>query len=97
MKLDKIHLPTLYAKAQEGFAESVSNNPTLSIDELGIPWDLIATKENNVSVKFFGRDSKSYVIETRLDLILSNGDVIGWYSLHEDENEVILDDYLVFN
>lgn len=97
MKLDKIHLPTLYAKAREGFAQSVLNAPTLSIDDLGIPWDSITTQENNVSVKFSGRDSTSYVIETKLDLILSNGDVIGWYSLLEDENEVLFDDYLVFN
>lgn len=97
MKLDKIHLPTLYAKAREGFAQCVSNEPTLSFDDLGIPWDSISTQENNVSVKFSGRDNKSYVIETRLDLVLKNGDVIGWYSLLEDENEVLLDDFLVFN
>ncbi|MFT3743425.1 MAG: hypothetical protein QM785_03925 [Pyrinomonadaceae bacterium] len=97
MKLDKIHLPTLYAKARDGFARSVAYAPTLSVDELGVPWDAISTEENNVAVRFSGRDSRSYVIETKLDLILNNGEVIGWYSLLEDENEEVFDDFLVFN
>jgi len=68
MKLDKIDFPFLYAKAREGFAESVANEPTLSVDELGVPWDSISTRENSVAVRFFGRDYKSYVISTKLDL-----------------------------
>ena len=85
-----------YAKARDGFARSAANNPTLSLDELGVSWDSISTQENNVSVRSSGRDDKSYVTETKLDLVLNDGKIIGWYSLFENENEEVIDDYLVF-
>ncbi len=96
MKLDKVHLPTLYAKARVGFIGSTENDPSLSMNELGVPWDSIAASEKCVCVRFFGTDSKSYVIETTLDLLSATGERIGWYSLHEDENENVVDDFLVF-
>ena len=85
-----------YAKARDGFARSAANNPTLSLDELGVSWDSISTQENNVSVRSSGPHDKSYVTETKLDLVLNDGKIIGWYSLFENENEEVIDDYLVF-
>ena len=96
MGLDRIHLPTLYARAREGFAQSAGQSPALSVEELGMSWGSIGTQENSVSVRFSGLDSKSYVVETKLDLISTESEVIGWYSLLEDENENVVDDYLVF-
>ncbi|MBK9155415.1 MAG: hypothetical protein IPM25_14580 [Chloracidobacterium sp.] len=96
MKLDNIHLLPLYAKAKIGFAESAANNPSLSMDELGIPWSSITTRERCVCVRFLGTDSESYIIETTLDLFSAGEKHIGWYRVHEDESETIVDDFLVF-
>ena len=96
MKLDKIYLPILYAKAKWGFLETAANDPTLSMEELGVPWESIKTRERCVCVRFSGNDSKSYVIETTLDLLSASGEPIGCYSLHEDGYENVVDDFLVF-
>jgi hypothetical protein len=96
MRVDDLDLPSLYARANAGFQEAIEQNPSLSIDELGMPWSNIVPKDAGVCVRDSGLSRETFVIETKLDLLAPDGTCIGWYSLHEDEDANPIDDFLVF-
>jgi len=97
MDLGELNPSILYARANDGFLATTSENPSLSVEELGIPWNSITTTENEVCVRFTGTNFETPVIETKLDLINAAGASIGFYCLHEDVEGAFVDDFLVFN
>ena len=97
MHLDKIHLDTRYAKAKVAFWECAAGQADQILEEAGVPFESISATSESVSIKFSGRDKHSYLIEARLNLFRQSGESVGWYCLHLDENENVLDDYLVLS
>ena len=96
MKLDKLDLTALYAKARDSYWQCSAGERDLFMEEIGEPPESIKPENDFVSIKFSGTDRNSYIIETRLNLRSSNGEVIGFYCIHEDENENVEDDFFVF-
>jgi len=97
MDLGELNLSILYARANDGFLATTSKNPSLSVEELGIPWNSIKTTENEVCVRFTGTNFETPVIETKLGLINASGASIGYYCLQEDVDGAFIDDFLVFS
>ena len=96
MRLNKLNLDVLYGKAKNAFWECASNQEAEIFEETGVSFNSIRLKRNSVCVKFSGVDTDSYIIETKLELFRENGEYMGWYCLHEDHHENVVDDFLVF-
>lgn len=96
MELDKIQLDALYAKAEAGFIECAANQADEIVAETGVPFDSIVAVWESVRITISGVNKDSYTVETKLTLRSDIGQVLGWYCLHEDENENFIDDFLVF-
>lgn len=97
IELDQKDFANLYAKAEAGFKECIENNENDFLeDEIDIPEEEIETKENYIQIQFFGRDNEHFIVEANLSLYSPDGEEIGWYCLHEDENGEAVDDYLVY-
>ena len=96
-RLDQINLDVQFSKAKAAFEECI-NNPEdeyLS-EEIDIPVSEIITKNESVKIQFSENDKNHYVVETLLLLFTPSDEKIGYYCLHEDEDEEVVDDYLVF-
>jgi hypothetical protein len=97
LSIDQINLDVQYSKAKAGFEGCITNpeNEYLN-EEIGIPVSEIVTKKESVRITFSGSEKSHYIVETLLLLFASSDEKIGYYCLHEDENEEVVDDYLVF-
>ncbi len=96
MELKGFSLPECYLRAKDGLCKAIENNPSLSVDELELPWSSIISRESNVCVRFSGVSEDEYVIETKLDLYSGDASRVGWYSQHVDQDGNVIDDFLVF-
>lgn len=96
-RLDQINLDVQYSKAKTAFEEFITNPDNAYLnEEIDIPVSEIITKNESVKIQFSGSDKNHYIVETRLLLFTSNDEKIGYYCYHENENEEVVDDYLVF-
>ncbi len=95
IKIDQTDFIGLYAEAEKSFKDSLANNDYLK-SEIDIPLEEIQVKENYVRMQFFVFDNNQSILETNLLLLSPNGEEIGWYCLHKDENGEVVDDYLYF-
>lgn len=96
-RLDQINLDVQYSKAKAAFEELFTNpdNEYLN-EEIDIPVSEIVTKNESVTIQFSGNDKNHYIVETLLLLFTLSDEKIGYYCYHEDENEEVVDDYLLF-
>ena len=96
-KFNELNLESLYLKAKTTFKECMSceGNEYLN-EEISIPYNEIVLKNDSVTIQFLETDLNHYIIETKLMIFSQNNQEIGWYSLQEDENGKIVDDYLLF-
>lgn len=97
LPIEQINLDAQYSKAKASFEGCITNpeNEYLN-EEIEIPFSEIVTKEESVRITFSGSDKGRYIVETLLLLFTPNNEKIGYYRLHEDESEKVVDDYLVF-
>ncbi len=96
-KLDQIDLDALYLLAKTGFDECISNEGNAYIcEEIKLPVNQVATKNDWVRIQFDGIDAENYLIEVRLLLFSPSNKEIGYYCYHENQNGEVVDDYLVF-
>ena len=96
-RLDQMNLDVQYSKAKTTFEECIADPDSDFLnEEIDIPISEIITKNESVKIQFFGSDKKHYIVETLLLLFTPNDEKIGYYCLHEDENEEVVDTYLVF-
>lgn len=97
-KLDEMNLDVQYSKAKAAFEHCITdkNNEFLN-KEINISISEIITKNESVKIQFSGNDKNHYIIETLLLLFTPNDKKIGHFCYHENENEEIVDDYLIFD
>jgi hypothetical protein len=96
-RLDQINLDFQYSKAKTAFEECITNPDNAYLnEEIDISVSEIITKNESVKIQFSGSDKNHYIVETLLLLFTPSGEKIGYYCYHEDENEEVVDDYLVF-
>lgn len=96
MRIEEIDLDVQYKKARAALAESIENEEGLFFEELGVPAISVKAENEWVRVQFHESTKDRFVIETNLTLYSSESNKLGYYSLHEDENENVVDDFLVF-
>lgn len=93
----KNDLLTNYAKARMALQRCLMRDENQFLDaELTFPIDRIVVENDCVIMQFFGTDSDSFIIETRLKVVSPEGNQFGYYAYQEDENGNFLDDFLVF-
>lgn len=96
MKIEDIDLDEQYEKARTGLANSTKNSHQLFLDELGVYPNEVSSVNEWVRVTFNGTDKRSYLVETNLGLFSPDGERLGYYCLHEDQDGGVIDDFLVF-
>jgi hypothetical protein len=96
-RLDQINLDVQYLKAKAGFEKCVMNpNNEFLNKEINISVSKLITKNESVKIQFSGNDKNHYIVKTLLLLFTPSDEKIGYYCYHEDQNEEVIDDYLVF-
>src|SRR5688572_16338387 len=98
LSIDQINLDVQYSKAKASFERSIADpadNEDIK-DEIDIPISEIITKIGSVRITFYESEKSHYMIETFLLLFTPSGEKIGYYSLDENENEEVIDTFLVF-
>ena len=96
-RLDQINLDVQYSKAKAAFEYCVTDKDNEFLnEEINISISEIITKNESVKIQFSGSDKSHYIVETLLLLFTPNDKKFGYYCYHENENEEVVDDYLVF-
>jgi len=87
----------LYRSAKESFRACISGKDRAMLQsEISTPLDEIVTKKDFVRITFTGKHPSTYLLETKLTLQAPNGNDLGYYCLHQNENGDCVDDFLVF-
>src|SRR5688572_23069643 len=96
-RLDQMNFDVMYSKAKAAFEKCITTDGNRFLnEEIDIPVSEIITKNELIRIKFFGNNKNHYIVEARLLLFSQSDEKIGYYCYHEDENEEVVDDYLVF-
>lgn len=97
MTIEESQIRLLYAKAKAAFHECAASQAPQVREESGIHYEAIKVRCDSVRICFSGVGTDAYLVETKLNLLAEDGEPIGWYCIHEDEDGSIVDDYLVFD
>lgn len=95
--MKNVELQSKYLRAQTALRECLllDENRFLQ-DELRFSIDKIVVDNDSVIFRFTGNDSGHFIVETRLRLLSPDKIECGYYTYQEDENEEVIDDFLVF-
>jgi hypothetical protein len=96
VRIEDLDLDEQYRKARNGMSQYMKNSHELFLEELGVQPSEVNGVDEWVRVIFNARDKADYLIETKLGLYSPNGERLGYYCLQEDQDGVVIDDFLVF-
>ena len=98
MKKNKNSLNALFDKAESAFKRCIKKDENVFLqDEIDFPVSSIKTQRKSVASKSDKDNPKRFTIEVEILLLSDQNKVIGSYTYVEDQNEVQIDDYLVFD
>lgn len=85
-----------YEKARQSMNQCFENEGNKFLkEELGFPIDEMELREKSIKIVFSGRDFRNFIIEAYL-LLYKGDEEFGKYTYCENENNEVVDDFLVF-
>lgn len=98
MTLDIDSPENLYLRAKASYYKCVSDpsNEFLK-NEIDVPIAEITLIEQHIRVQFFKHEVSKLIVEVKLLLARPDNTILGYYAYHEDENQICVDDSLVFD
>ena len=98
MTLDIDSPENLYLRAKGSYYECIldPSNDFLK-NEIDVPIAEITLIEQHIRVQFLKYEVNNLIVEVKLLMARPDNTILGYYAYHEDENQVCVDDFLVFD